>query len=116
MMENDDKLLQKFFDTYRQNIIDNGFTKHVMHSLPAPVNWIRRIWTALCTVVCIVFIFVSGALDSLLNRIISLYGDVAGIILSAHPNLLTPFLVYGIVFTIVVFFTYKVASYDRLVV
>ena len=116
MMENDDKLLQQFFDTHRQDIADNGFSRHVMHNLPVRVNRIGRIWTALCTVACIVFIFVSGALDWLLNRIISLYGDVAGIILSAHPNLLTPFLVYGVVFTIVVFFTYKVASYDRLVV
>ena len=116
MMENDDKLLQQFFDTHRQNIADNGFSRHVIRNLPVCVNRIGRIWTALCTIACIVFIFVSGALDWLFNRIISLYGDVAGMVLSARPNLLTPFLVYGVVFTIVVFFIYKVASYDRLVV
>ncbi|MFC2711225.1 DUF5056 domain-containing protein [Hoylesella oralis] len=114
MMENDDKLLQQFFDTHRQDIADNGFSRHVIRNLPVHVNRIGRIWTALCTVACIVFIFVSGALDWLLNRIISLYGDVAGMVLSARPGLFTPFLVYGVVFGIVGFFTYKVASSDRL--
>ncbi len=116
MMENDDKLLQQFFDTHRQDIADNGFSRHVIRNLPVRVNRIGRIWTALCTVACIVFILVSGALDWLLNRIISLYGDVAGMVLSARPGLFTPFLVYGVVFGIVGFFTYKVASSDRLAI
>ena len=53
MMENDDKLLQQFFDTHRQDIADNGFSRHVIRNLPVRVNRIGRIWTALCTVACI---------------------------------------------------------------
>jgi hypothetical protein len=41
-----DKLLRDFFAENKQEIADNGFSRHVMHHLPDRSNRLARIWSA----------------------------------------------------------------------
>ena len=50
MMENDDKLLTSFFAEHRQEIADNGFSRHL-----------AQIWTAFCfTLALVLFVSLDG--------------------------------------------------------
>ena len=51
----DEELVAMFFDENRQELADEGFSHQVMHRLPTRSVRLNRIWTALCSVVGIVF-------------------------------------------------------------
>ena len=56
-----DKLLRDFFAENKQEIADNGFSRHVMHHLPGRSNYLARIWSAfVMTVAAVLFVWLSG--------------------------------------------------------
>lgn len=69
MMENDDKLLEDFFASRRQEIADNGFTGRVMRSLPDHSERLARIWTAVCFVLAAVLFVVFDGIELLENTL-----------------------------------------------
>lgn len=48
---NDDILVQRFFEERHIKIEDNGFTHSVMHRLPDSARRLNRIWTAVCAAI-----------------------------------------------------------------
>ena len=62
MMDNDEKLIAKFFAENKQEFVDNGFSERVMQRLPAQeAVLLNRIWTLLCVAVGVVFIALTGS-------------------------------------------------------
>ena len=56
-----DKLLRDFFAENKQEIADNGFSRHVMHHLPDRSNRLARIWSAfVMTVAAALFVWLGG--------------------------------------------------------
>lgn len=45
MMENDNKLIEKFLAPGRREIADNGFTRRVMRHLPDRREQLAKVWT-----------------------------------------------------------------------
>ena len=84
MMENEDKLLEQFFADNRQEIADNGFTRRVMHRLPANGHRLSQIWTTFCfTLALVLFI----ALDGLQLVLDTLYETFNGPIMNGASEL-----------------------------
>ncbi len=57
--EQEELLLQQFFNQQRFDVEDNGFSHRVMRMLPDRARRLNRLWTAVCTVVAVAF-FVAG--------------------------------------------------------
>lgn len=61
--------VDKFLLANKVKIEDDGFTERVMQSLPANVNWKRRlnrIWNCICIFVLVAFCCLSDVMDKLL--------------------------------------------------
>lgn len=57
MTDNKDELLVgRFFEENRIRIPDDGFSRRVMRNLPDRKRRIGRIWTAVCSVVALLFL------------------------------------------------------------
>jgi hypothetical protein len=50
MTENDDKLIQSFFEDNMKEVADDGFSERVMRHLPRRAASLNRIWTIFCSV------------------------------------------------------------------
>lgn len=56
-----DKLLRDFFAENKQEIVDNGFSRRVMHHLPGRSNRLARIWSAfVMAVAAVLFVWLGG--------------------------------------------------------
>lgn len=56
-----DKLLRDFFTENKQEIADNGFSRHVMRHLPNQSNKLAHIWTAfVMTLGIVLFVWLGG--------------------------------------------------------
>lgn len=53
MMEENDKLINDFFASQKQEIADNGFTKKVMKRLPYRISPLAKIWGLLVLITAI---------------------------------------------------------------
>lgn len=69
MMENNDKLIEQFFATNRQEIADNGFTRSVMRRLPDRTRCISQIWVTFCFTLALVLFFVFDGLQLVLDTL-----------------------------------------------
>ncbi len=69
MMENNDKLIEQFFATNRQEIADNGFTRSVMRRLPDRTRRISQIWVTFCFTLALVLFFVFDGLQLVLDTL-----------------------------------------------
>ena len=54
MMENDDRLIEQFFAENKHEIMDNGFSKRVMHMLPKHRNHSVEVLNAVTIAACII--------------------------------------------------------------
>ena len=69
MMENDDKLIEQFFATNRQEIADDGFTRSVIRHLPDHTRRISQIWVTFCSTLALVLFFVFDGLQLVLDTL-----------------------------------------------
>lgn len=53
--DRDELLVKRFFEENRVEMPDDGFSRHVMRQLPGRTKRISRIWTAVCSVVAVLF-------------------------------------------------------------
>jgi hypothetical protein len=78
----DDELVAMFFDENRQELADDGFSHHVMKQLPSRSIRLRRIWTAVCTVVGIAFFFLADGIGQLKLVLFNATGNFVGFLSS----------------------------------
>ncbi len=79
----DEALLENFFLAGRKEMADNGFTEKVMNRLPTTVSWLNKLWTIVCVIAGIAFLYFSHALQGLAD---SMKTTAAGM----HSLSLTP--------------------------
>ena len=89
----DDELLAMFFEENRQEIEDNGFSHHVMKQLPSRSIRLRRIWTAVCTVVGIAFFFLADGIGQLKLVLFNATGNFVGFLSSIDLQGLSPLMI-----------------------
>lgn len=102
MMENDGRLVARFFEEHKVEIEDNGFSRRVMNQLPDGARRASRIWTFVCTVAGIAMFFLLDCFDSLRMVLGNILGDVVGFFSSVQLPGLTPITLYLAVLTIMV--------------
>lgn len=93
MNDNDNLLIQSFFENHRQAPLpDNGFSERVMrqiprHHIPQTVVWSRR-WTAMCCFLAIVAFVLLGGMDIVKGDLVRLFSYIATYLfcLAAHPS------------------------------
>lgn len=62
MNNTDDQLINKFMQSHKREIADNGFSRRVMRRLPMRAKVVSDILTAICIVVsCILLVVFDGA-------------------------------------------------------
>lgn len=57
----DEKIIERFFAENRIRVEDNGFSRHVMHSLSDREARLNRLWTAFCALAGVVLLFAVDA-------------------------------------------------------
>ena len=72
MTEIDDKILKQFFDEYKQEIPDRGFSVRVMHHLPSRARKLSSILVTCCTILSVILFL---ALDGF-QAIIRMFREV----------------------------------------
>ena len=72
-MNEQDKLTEKYFREYRQEIPDDGFSRRVMNRLPGErtrrLDWL---WTAMCVAACITVFFLTDGWQQLTGNVRSM--------------------------------------------
>ncbi len=94
MIEDNDRLLQQFFNEAASlQIDDNGFTERVMQRLPSRMNWFVRIWNTVCIVLFAVLFIVFRGWDLLAVQL-----EVMLRTMSTHSFSINLLMVFTIVF------------------
>ena len=65
----DEVLLEDFFNNCQQEIADNGFTEKVMKGLPVTASWLNKIWSIVCVIACIAFLYFTHPLQGLADSL-----------------------------------------------
>lgn len=78
----EERLLKDFFQTQQQDIEDNGFTNKVMRQLPQTSSRLSTLWTFICVLAGIAFLYFSHALQGLSASMSGLKTEL----LSIHPT------------------------------
>lgn len=100
MMENDDKIINRFFQDNLKEIPDSGFTERVMRHLPARRGQLwSSLWTILCTLAGLILFFVWDGLASLREIIVNTAGDLVGYLISITSVRFSPLLVVMVLLT-----------------
>ncbi|MBR7043378.1 MAG: DUF5056 domain-containing protein [Prevotella sp.] len=85
----DEELVAMFFDENRQELADEGFSHQVMHRLPTRSVRLNRIWTALCSVVGIVFFILFDGFGQLKHLALTSLGNFESFLNSIELNGMT---------------------------
>lgn len=72
MTENDDQLIKSFMQAHKREIVDNGFSRRVIHRLPQRAQWLSNILSILCTIACCILFYVFHGFEVLLHSIVEI--------------------------------------------
>ena len=89
----DEALLEDFFNNCQQEIDDNGFTEKVMKGLPVSASWLNKIWTIVCVMTGIAFLYFTHALQGLADSLTTIGTQLH----SFHP---TPTMLLSVILTL----------------
>ena len=104
MTEMDDELLvSQFFAANPIEIEDKGFSRKVAQRLPRRTQRIRRVWTAVCSVLGLVFFLLVDGVDSLRNTLV-------GMCASIHAPAVSPLVLVLAALTLVSVWGYNVVT------
>lgn len=111
MTEMDDELLvSQFFAANPIEIEDKGFSRKVAQRLPRRTQRIRRVWTAVCSVLGLVFFLLVDGVDSLRNTLVGMAGDMVGMFASIHAPAVSPLVLVLAALTLVSVWGYNVVT------
>jgi hypothetical protein len=78
MTDNEDKLINSFFQENVKAISDDGFTDKVMRSLPdSKAWWANKVWTFICAVAAIALFIVKDGLNILSISLGGIFREIA---------------------------------------
>lgn len=70
MKDDDEKVIEKFFDDNKLDIADDGFVERVMRKLPdSRLWWVDKVWTLLCMTAIIVWFVVKDGVAMLCDSL-----------------------------------------------
>ena len=92
-MLSDDELVAMFFEENKQELADDGFSHRVMEQLPTRMVRLSRIWTAVCSVLGIVFLIWVDGLALLKGLIMNAFGNIGGFLSSVDLSGTSPLLI-----------------------
>ena len=79
----DELLIQSFFDSHQEQLLDDGFSSKVLENLPVFANKrLERWWTVFCVLLGIVFLVVSQFWNNLFDSLFSL--KVGSMVMLSH--------------------------------
>lgn len=99
-MEQEDKLIARFFDERKIEIADNGFSKRVCRQLPRRRRRLSRLWTVLCSVLGLGLFYYIDGLKILKNSLLNIFGDLEGYATLVSVGTLSPMLIVLALLTI----------------
>lgn len=89
--DEDERLVNSFFNSHPIEVSDQGFSHRVMRHLPKSARQMNLIWTVVCTVLGILLLFFSNGLQALCGTISGLWADLFTNMLY-HQSLLMTYL------------------------
>ena len=91
-LEQDERLLERFFGEQLFEVTDDGFSHRVMKKIPDRARRLNRLWTALCLVAAVAFIIAERGLTAMVGSLQGLWADVSTHELLSRLNPLTVYL------------------------
>lgn len=111
MTNDNDKLIEQFFNEYRQELPDCGFSRRVMRRLPRrstpPLFTLNNIWVAVCGVAGVLLLWFTDGLLHLRSVLMGVAGSICEIFASLHFDLNTLLVLYLTVLTLVIVTAYN---------
>ena len=89
--DEDERLVNSFFNSHPIEVSDQGFSHRVMRHLPKTAWQMNRIWTIVCTLLGIVLLFLNKGVQALCGSISGLWADLSTNMLY-HQSLLMTYL------------------------
>lgn len=109
MMNDDEKLVARFFEQQTMEIDDGGFSRKVMRRLPERRRGVGVWWTVACVAAGIAMFFLLDMGDSLVATFGNVCGDVLGLLSQANVQDASPLTVYIGLLTIGAVLVYNAA-------
>ncbi len=97
MMENDDRLIQRFMQANKREVADNGFTRRVIRRLPRRAEWWSNVLTFVCTLLCCVLFYVYDGFGLLLRALTDFIATQSYVLASGGGISLPSFLIAAVV-------------------
>ena len=89
--DEDERLVNSFFNSHPIEVSDQGFSHRVMRHLPKTAWQMNRIWTIVCTLQGILMLFLNKGVQALCGSISGLWADLSTNMLY-HQSLLMTYL------------------------
>ena len=89
--DEDERLVNSFFNSHPIEVSDQGFSHRVMRHLPKTAWQMNRIWTIVCTLLGILLFFLNKGVQALCGSISGLWADLSTNMLY-HQSLLMTYL------------------------
>ena len=89
--DEDERLVNSFFNSHPIEVSDQGFSHRVMRHLPKTAWQMNRIWTIVCTLLGILLLFLNKGVQALCGSISGLWADLSTNMLY-HQSLLMTYL------------------------
>lgn len=108
-MEDNDKLLNAFFEDNRQDIPDNSFSEKVMYRLPKVLARRNRIWRFCCLMAAIAIFLIFDGIADLQIIVSKLFENIVANNSLYQYSLSRLLLLYGLILSLSGFAVFKVA-------
>ena len=89
--DEDERLVNSFFNSHPIEVSDQSFSHRVMRHLPKTAWQMNRIWTIVCTLLGILLLFLNKGVQALCGSISGLWADLSTNMLY-HQSLLMTYL------------------------
>lgn len=108
--EQEDMLLEQFFNQQRFEVADDGFSQGVMRLLPDRARRLNRLWTALCMVVAVVFFIVERGWSAIVGSVEGAWADI-----TTHELVyqLNPLTIYMALVLLAIVGSYRLLSAEK---
>jgi hypothetical protein len=113
MTENDDKLIQSFFEDNMKEVADDGFSERVMRHLPRRAASLNRIWTIFCSVLGAVVFCLLDAWKGFPVVVGDVFGAIVTFFANIHITTSNVLMLVIGVLTITAVVTYNVVTSEK---
>lgn len=106
----DEQLVAQFFKSEAFEVADNGFSHRVSRSLPQRRLWLSRIWTVVCAVACVAFLWFTNAKEQALMAMERFVNELSRLVPVIHFSWSTVAVVIALIITVQWVIVHELAS------